>query len=86
MQEEQQYKLVASSMHFLHRRIGWNKYRAGGRPFAAERGFRPVSGLIETQATAEKGRFFRAQLNELIDLAEVGLKEIFAAQQAVLAA
>jgi ribonuclease PH len=41
-------------------------------------------GLIETQATAEKGSFSRAQLNELIDLAEVGLKEIFAAQRAVL--
>ena len=42
-------------------------------------------GLIETQATAEKGSFSRAQLNELIDLAESGLKEIFAAQRAVLA-
>ena len=41
-------------------------------------------GLIETQATAEKGSFSRAQLNSLIDLAEGGLKEIFAAQRAVL--
>jgi ribonuclease PH len=41
-------------------------------------------GLIETQATAEKGSFSRAQLNGLIDLAESGLKEIFAAQRAVL--
>jgi ribonuclease PH len=41
-------------------------------------------GLIETQATAEKGSFSRQQLNSLIDLAEVGLKEIFAAQRAVL--
>ena len=41
-------------------------------------------GLVETQATAEKGNYTRAQLNALIDLAEVGLKEIFAAQQAVL--
>lgn len=41
-------------------------------------------GLIEAQATAEKGSFSRAQLNELVDLAEVGLKEIFAAQKAVL--
>ena len=41
-------------------------------------------GLIETQATAEKGSYSRKQLNELIDLAELGLKEIFAAQQAVL--
>ena len=41
-------------------------------------------GLIETQATAEKGSYSRAQLNALIDLAESGLKEIFAAQRAVL--
>jgi ribonuclease PH len=41
-------------------------------------------GLVETQATAEKGSYSRAQLNELIDLAESGLKEIFAAQRAVL--
>jgi ribonuclease PH len=41
-------------------------------------------GLIETQATAEKGSFSRKQLNELVDLAESGLKEIFAAQRAVL--
>jgi ribonuclease PH len=41
-------------------------------------------GLIETQATAEKGSFSRAQLDALIDLAESGLKDIFAAQRAVL--
>jgi len=41
-------------------------------------------GLVETQATAEKGSFSRADLNGLIDLAEAGLKEIFAAQRAVL--
>jgi ribonuclease PH len=41
-------------------------------------------GLIETQATAEKGSFSRDQLNALIDLAAGGLKEIFAAQRAVL--
>jgi len=41
-------------------------------------------GLIETQATAEKGSYSRAQLNELVDLAEIGLKQIFAAQRAVL--
>jgi ribonuclease PH len=43
-------------------------------------------GLVETQATAEKGSYSRAQLNELIDLAEAGLKEMFAAQRAVLGA
>jgi ribonuclease PH len=42
-------------------------------------------GLVETQATAEKGSFSRAALNGLIDLAESGLKEIFAAQSTVLA-
>src|SRR3984957_9211428 len=41
-------------------------------------------GLIETQATAEEGSFSRSQLNSLVDLAEAGLKEIFAAQRAVL--
>ena len=41
-------------------------------------------GLIETQATAEKGSFSRVQLNELIDLAEAGMNEIFAVQRLVL--
>ena len=41
-------------------------------------------GLIETQATAEMGSYTRAQLNELIDLAESGLTEIFAAQRNIL--
>jgi ribonuclease PH len=40
-------------------------------------------GLIEAQATAEKGSFSRSQLNDLIDLAEIGLKEIFQAQKTV---
>jgi len=43
-------------------------------------------GLVETQATAEKGSFSRAQLNEMVDMAEAGLKEIFAAQRAALGA
>ena len=41
--------------------------------------------LIEVQGTAEGAPFTRKQLNELIDLAEAGLKEIFAAQRAILA-
>src|ERR1700731_1507721 len=41
-------------------------------------------GLVETQATAEKGSYSRAQLNSLFDLAEGGLRDIFAAQRAVL--
>ena len=43
-----------------------------------------AGGLIETQATAERGSYSRAQLDELIDLAEAGIQEIFAAQRAVL--
>ena len=41
-------------------------------------------GLVETQATAERGSYSRAELNALIDLAEGGLEAIFAAQRAVL--
>jgi ribonuclease PH len=41
-------------------------------------------GLVETQATAEKGSFSRAQLNGLIDLAEKGIQEIVALQKAIL--
>ncbi len=41
-------------------------------------------GLVETQATAEKGTYSRAQLDQMIDLAAAGLKDIFAAQRAVL--
>ena len=41
-------------------------------------------GLVETQATAEKGSYSRSDLNALIDLAESGLKDIFAAQRSVL--
>ena len=41
-------------------------------------------GLIETQATAEKGSYSRSGLNALLDLAETGIQQIFAAQRAVL--
>jgi ribonuclease PH len=41
-------------------------------------------GLVETQATAERGTFSRTQLDELLDLAAKGLKEIFAAQRECL--
>lgn len=40
--------------------------------------------LIEIQGTAEGTPFSRSQLNELIDLAESGLRQIFAMQRAVL--
>jgi ribonuclease PH len=41
-------------------------------------------GLVETQATAEKGSYSRAQLSSLLDLAEGGLTAIFAEQRKVL--
>jgi ribonuclease PH len=41
-------------------------------------------GLVETQATAERGTYSRAQLQQLLDLAEGGLMTIFAAQRAIL--
>jgi ribonuclease PH len=43
-------------------------------------------GLIEVQGTAEGRTFSRAQLDELLDLAEAGIAEIVDAQRAVLAA
>ena len=41
-------------------------------------------GIIEAQGTAESGTFSRHQLNQLIDLAEKGIKELLAAQHQVL--
>ena len=41
-------------------------------------------GLVETQATAEKSSYSRAQLGELLDLAEGGLADIFAVQKQIL--
>jgi ribonuclease PH len=37
-------------------------------------------GLVETQATAEKGTYTRAQLNEMLDVAEQGIRDLLAAQ------
>src|ERR1700678_4365237 len=42
-------------------------------------------GLVETQATAEKGTYSRAQLDEMLDVAEAGIKELLAAQRLLLA-
>jgi ribonuclease PH len=42
--------------------------------------------LIEIQGTAENGSFDRQQLNQMIDLATVGLKQIFSKQKEALAA
>jgi ribonuclease PH len=43
-------------------------------------------GLVETQATAEKGNYSRAQLNQMLDMAEKGIRALQAAQLACLAA
>lgn len=37
--------------------------------------------LIEVQGTAESGSYSRTQLNRILDLAEVGIKELLAAQE-----
>ena len=37
--------------------------------------------LIEIQGTAEAGSFSRGQLNQILDVAEIGIKELFAAQR-----
>jgi ribonuclease PH len=40
--------------------------------------------LIEIQGTAEAGSFSRGQLNQILDVAEKGMKELFAAQCEVI--
>jgi len=42
-------------------------------------------GLVETQATAEKESYSRAQLNQMLDLAESGIRTLLALQQEALA-
>ena len=42
--------------------------------------------LIEVQGTAESGSFSRQQLNELLDLADMGIQELMAMQNAEIAA
>jgi ribonuclease PH len=37
-------------------------------------------GLVETQATAEKGTYSRVQLNEMLNVAERGIRELLQAQ------
>lgn len=41
-------------------------------------------GLVETQATAEKDSYSRKQLGEMLDYAEKGIRELLAAQCAIL--
>ena len=40
--------------------------------------------LIEVQGTAESGSFSRQQMNQMLDFAEKGIKELIAAQAAIL--
>ena len=40
--------------------------------------------LIEIQGTAEAGSFSRTQLNQILDLAEAGIEELFEAQRQVI--
>jgi ribonuclease PH len=43
-------------------------------------------GLVEVQATAERQAFPRARMLEMMDLADAAIRELFSAQQAMLAA
>jgi ribonuclease PH len=43
-------------------------------------------GLVETQATAEKDSYSRAQLNQMLDLAEAGIRQLLAAQKEAISA
>ena len=43
-------------------------------------------GLVETQATAEKDSYTRAELTGLLDLAEAGIRDLFLIQQEAFAA
>jgi ribonuclease PH len=42
-------------------------------------------GIVEIQGTAEGEAFTRAQMNRLVDLAEVGIRQLIAAQKAAIA-
>ena len=43
-------------------------------------------GLVETQATAERGTYTRAQMDEMLDVAERGIRELLVAQKGCLSA
>lgn len=45
-----------------------------------------AGGLVETQATAERDTYTRAQLDEMLDTAASGIRELLTAQQACLKA
>ncbi len=41
-------------------------------------------GLVETQATAEQNAYSRTQLNQMLDYAEKGIRELLVAQEAIV--
>lgn len=41
-------------------------------------------GLVETQATAERGTYTRKQMNEMLDVAERGIRDLLESQKACL--
>ena len=41
-------------------------------------------GLVETQATAERGTYTRAQMDEMLDVAERGIRDLLVAQKECL--
>jgi ribonuclease PH len=43
-----------------------------------------AGGFVETQATAEREPYTRAQLDEMLEVAEAGIRDLLAAQQACL--
>ena len=43
-------------------------------------------GFVETQATAERGTYTREQMNEMLDIAERGIRDLLAAQKVSLSA
>jgi len=43
-------------------------------------------GIVEIQGTAEGEPFSRAQMNQLLDLADSGIQELIGRQKAALAA
>jgi ribonuclease PH len=43
-------------------------------------------GFVETQATAERGTYTRAQMDEMLDVAERGIRDLLIAQKVCLAA
>src|SRR6185437_9135115 len=43
-------------------------------------------GMVETQATAERGTYTRAQMDEMLDMAERGIRDLLVAQKESLSA